>query len=335
MDPERLGRLIDEHADALELFARQWCEAPEDVVQEAFLNLARQRRPPENPAAWLFRAVRNGAINAGVKSRRRRRHEVAAAVARPGWFEPESTEAARRSRDGRRRARRAADRPARGDRGPSLGRVDVCANRRHDRRFVEFRASHVPGWPVGLERTVGSPMSQHQVPSDPELTAVAAALGALKPARSRLDRDRVLFQAGQRAGQARWIWPALAASLALLALGEAWALAYRPAPGVVERIVVVHEIAPAPPVLPAPESASVAAVTPPLIAPLPSRFGPPPDRAAGLRWQILRFGLDGLPEPPPLALQTGPRPAGPESPSSGLRLRSEVLSDLLNLGGSS
>ena len=36
VDSQRLGRLVDRHASALELYARQWCEAPEDVVQEAF-----------------------------------------------------------------------------------------------------------------------------------------------------------------------------------------------------------------------------------------------------------------------------------------------------------
>jgi RNA polymerase sigma factor (sigma-70 family) len=87
MDSERLGRLIDQHAAALELYARQWCEATEDVVQEAYLKLARQPRPPEKPAAWLYRTVRNGAINAGVAESRRRRHESGAAAAGRGWFQ--------------------------------------------------------------------------------------------------------------------------------------------------------------------------------------------------------------------------------------------------------
>lgn len=85
MDSDELGRMIDQHAAALELYARQWCASAEDVVQEAFLKLSRQLTPPENPAAWLFRAVRNGAINAGVAEGRRRRHESVAAGVR-GWF---------------------------------------------------------------------------------------------------------------------------------------------------------------------------------------------------------------------------------------------------------
>jgi RNA polymerase sigma factor (sigma-70 family) len=87
MDPERLGSLIDRHADALILFARQWCDAPEDVVQEAFVRLASRPREPENPPAWLFRVVRNAAINASTAARRRTKHEANAALGTPAWFE--------------------------------------------------------------------------------------------------------------------------------------------------------------------------------------------------------------------------------------------------------
>lgn len=89
MDSERLGSLIDRHAAALGLYARQWCDEPEDVVQEAFVALAAQRRTPDDPAAWLFRAVRNRAINAGIAGRRRRRREAEAAALAPAWFEPD------------------------------------------------------------------------------------------------------------------------------------------------------------------------------------------------------------------------------------------------------
>jgi RNA polymerase sigma factor (sigma-70 family) len=87
--PELLGQLLSEHAAALTLFARQWCRAPEDVVQEAFLRLAGQREAPRDPAAWLFAVVRNGAISAGRAEARRRRHEAAAAEMNSDWFEAE------------------------------------------------------------------------------------------------------------------------------------------------------------------------------------------------------------------------------------------------------
>jgi RNA polymerase sigma factor (sigma-70 family) len=91
--PELLGRLLDEHAAALILFARQWCSTPEDVVQEAFLQLARQAECPRDATAWLYRVVRNGAISAGRAESRRRRHEAAAAESRQ-WFVKESIEMA-------------------------------------------------------------------------------------------------------------------------------------------------------------------------------------------------------------------------------------------------
>ena len=64
MEPEILARLIDRHAAALVLYARQWCAAADDVVQEALVKLAAQSPDPDNVPAWLFRTVRNGAISA-------------------------------------------------------------------------------------------------------------------------------------------------------------------------------------------------------------------------------------------------------------------------------
>jgi RNA polymerase sigma-70 factor (ECF subfamily) len=88
MGPEQLGRLVDEHAAALVLYARQWCAAPEDVVQEAFLKLIVQKRPPASPLPWLYRVVRNAAISTARRDRRRQRHETVAATRSPPWFTP-------------------------------------------------------------------------------------------------------------------------------------------------------------------------------------------------------------------------------------------------------
>jgi RNA polymerase sigma factor (sigma-70 family) len=88
MEPERLSQLLDEYAASLLLYARQWCAAPEDVVQEAFIKLAAQRPPPENIVAWLYRVVRNGALAALRAERRRRRHETNAAQQTANWFLP-------------------------------------------------------------------------------------------------------------------------------------------------------------------------------------------------------------------------------------------------------
>src|SRR5262249_25386880 len=88
MGPELLGQLVDEHAAALVLYARQWCAAPEDVVQEAFLKLVTQRKPPEHVLPWLYCVVRNAAIDAGRSALRRRRYERLAAAHTPTWFSP-------------------------------------------------------------------------------------------------------------------------------------------------------------------------------------------------------------------------------------------------------
>jgi RNA polymerase sigma-70 factor (ECF subfamily) len=85
MDAARFATLMDGHAAKLMLYARQWTDAPEDAVQEAFLKLVRQREEPADPVAWLFRVVRNAALDAGKGQRRRSRRESAAA--RPVvWF---------------------------------------------------------------------------------------------------------------------------------------------------------------------------------------------------------------------------------------------------------
>ncbi len=57
----------------------------EDVVQEAFCRLAASPTWPDDQAAWLFRVVRNAAIDAGRSERRRSQRE--ASVAKPvRWF---------------------------------------------------------------------------------------------------------------------------------------------------------------------------------------------------------------------------------------------------------
>lgn len=86
--PELLGSLLSTHGAALRLYARQWCEGgADDVVQEAFVQLARQSAVPHEPAAWLFRVVRNGALTARRGAARRRKHETTAAGERRDWFE--------------------------------------------------------------------------------------------------------------------------------------------------------------------------------------------------------------------------------------------------------
>jgi RNA polymerase sigma-70 factor (ECF subfamily) len=85
MSAHDFARLVDTHGPPLILYARQWCSVPEDVVQDAFLKLLALRQPPRDVVPWLYRVVRNGALDALKTARRRQRRE--SAVARPvHWF---------------------------------------------------------------------------------------------------------------------------------------------------------------------------------------------------------------------------------------------------------
>jgi RNA polymerase sigma factor (sigma-70 family) len=90
--PGLLSELLDGYGPALVLYAQQWCRTPEDVVQEALVELVRQPAVPANVVGWLYRVVRNGAISASRSESRRARREEEAAVGREPWFEvPDST----------------------------------------------------------------------------------------------------------------------------------------------------------------------------------------------------------------------------------------------------
>ena len=84
--PDILGRLYDEYAPALLLYARQWSANPEDIVQDAFIALARQRVAPDQILPWLYRVVRHGALVANRGDRRRQQRESRVAMPDPAWF---------------------------------------------------------------------------------------------------------------------------------------------------------------------------------------------------------------------------------------------------------
>ena len=79
VDATLIGDLLDRHGAALELYASQWTQSPEDAVQEALVELARRLQPPEHIVAWLYRVTRNRAMNAARSARRRTFHEQVAA----------------------------------------------------------------------------------------------------------------------------------------------------------------------------------------------------------------------------------------------------------------
>jgi hypothetical protein len=150
-----------------------------------------------------------------------------------------------------------------------------------------------------------------QIPPDRELKAIESALGELIPLSSRLDRDKLMFQAGamsKPASRRRWGWPAIVTALSVALAGESLLLSNRPAARVVERVVFV----------PAPDPAIGKAASgsdSDSIAPAPAsterqfaaRQAPlAPGRVSSSSWAVAseyqrleelvtRFGLDALP----------------------------------------
>jgi RNA polymerase sigma-70 factor (ECF subfamily) len=83
-----LAQLVDELGASLVLFARQWCSCPDDALQEALIELVRKETVPRSLKAWLFRVVRNKAMNL-ARSERRRSHYESSASGPDAWFEPD------------------------------------------------------------------------------------------------------------------------------------------------------------------------------------------------------------------------------------------------------
>jgi RNA polymerase sigma factor (sigma-70 family) len=83
-DAQLLADLLNRHGAALKLFARQWCTTPDDVVQQAFIELMSCAMLPDSPVAWLFAVVKRRAISKARADRTRGQRESAAAES---WFE--------------------------------------------------------------------------------------------------------------------------------------------------------------------------------------------------------------------------------------------------------
>jgi RNA polymerase sigma factor (sigma-70 family) len=89
LEPKVLGRLYWQHAPALRLYARQWGEGGEDLVQEAFVRLAQQLSPPAQVLPWLYRVIRNQALATHRGVTRRRQREIQSVDRRSisqSWF---------------------------------------------------------------------------------------------------------------------------------------------------------------------------------------------------------------------------------------------------------
>jgi hypothetical protein len=147
----------------------------------------------------------------------------------------------------------------------------------------------------------------HEFEPELNLAPIEVALKSLSPARGAIDRDAIMFRAGQQSMRTRWVWPSATAALALIAVGEAAFFATRPTPEprIIERIVEVPKAEYSAPVVILRQNP--AEDLEPFID-----FSPNPERGRlasqdnyHLREQALRFGVESLPEPPP-ASRTDP-----------------------------
>lgn len=88
-DPNQLIEWYEACGAELRLYALQWhgYQAAEDLVQDAFIKLIKQRQWPDKVRPWLFRVVRNSAVS----RLRRQQHDKAAQdlfpPTRESWFE--------------------------------------------------------------------------------------------------------------------------------------------------------------------------------------------------------------------------------------------------------
>jgi hypothetical protein len=76
-------------------------------------------------------------------------------------------------------------------------------------------------------------------PHEPELNAVERALAGLAPSAGALDRDALMFAAGQASARPGWGWPCATAGSALAAAVLGAVLLLRPAPDPVVRTITV------------------------------------------------------------------------------------------------
>lgn len=168
-------------------------------------------------------------------------------------------------------------------------------------------------------------MSEHD---EHDLSKLEHLLAGLRPSAAGLDRDRLMFQAGQTAhGPRRMLWPAATRLAAAVAVCLGLVVLLRPEPAATVQVVYVdREIrvqVPSQPESPAP-------------LPPPEREGPAsPAAAANLSyWQLhelaVRHGVDALPDA--VAPAAGASPVGPPTSVGEWRTRPEMASSLFNAG---
>jgi RNA polymerase sigma factor (sigma-70 family) len=86
LSEKELEELVARHGAALVLYARQWCIAPDDALQESLLELIQAATAPRDVVAWMFAVVRFKAMNLARSEHRRSEHQRRAAEERDPWF---------------------------------------------------------------------------------------------------------------------------------------------------------------------------------------------------------------------------------------------------------
>jgi RNA polymerase sigma factor (sigma-70 family) len=94
MEPDKLIEWYEACGAELRLYALQWhsYEMAEDLVQDAFIKLLKQRLCPEQVRPWLFRVVRNSSVSAARRMQRRKKVNTTFPQAHGLWFESKSEE---------------------------------------------------------------------------------------------------------------------------------------------------------------------------------------------------------------------------------------------------
>jgi RNA polymerase sigma factor (sigma-70 family) len=100
---KKLAEWYEAYGTELMLYARQWNpdQRAEDIVQDAFIKLLKQRRCPDNVRAWLFRVVRNASISIVRRLKQRRQAGRKFLHQQVMWFEsrPDDLIDARQAQD--------------------------------------------------------------------------------------------------------------------------------------------------------------------------------------------------------------------------------------------
>jgi hypothetical protein len=163
------------------------------------------------------------------------------------------------------------------------------------------------------------------------LTDLEKLLAALPPRPTTLDRDHLLFRAGQASMSRSWMWPFAAVVMSVACGCLAIILVLRPLPEPVVRVVHVPIPAPAPPL----DRVTDSVATPgPATSSNYAEGSSPTMSYWALQQQALRFGAEGLPEAAARDDETPGMSSIQNSDfSAGIRPRLNIPTSYLPFGG--